>query len=279
MGFPKKVIATGILLIAVASGLWFARNSLLETALEKWFSQAYGPFLAAPLSIEGVSLDPSLSLSIHQIKVPWKTAEGTFFFEISNLHVLNPLTDFLLRRPIKITFETLRPLNSVHPGMTGRMTLFQDALGTVEVQAEFLGLYLEEMIALNPENLTGAKGKLTGLFYLRATESGDQEFHLELKSEPPGGKLQARFFDVLVPFLPSAQKQVMEAVRKAGTVHYQEADVDMRRISPTSINLVLHLLIPDYNLNLNLNVELRVESEDAFFELAQLMGLVQGGRI
>jgi hypothetical protein len=39
--------------------------------------------------------------------------------------------------------------------------------------------------------------------------------------------------------------------------------------------MLFHIVVPEYNLNLNLNLTLRVESREAFTDLARLTGLIK----
>lgn len=104
---------------------------------------------------------------------------------------------------------------------------------------------------------------------------GAREFRLDLKVTPPGGRLQARFFDLLIPYLPAAQRAVLETISGTKTVRYQKADIQLERSGPEAVKALLRIQVPDYNLKLNLNVTIRVESEDVFLQLAELFGLIK----
>jgi hypothetical protein len=41
------------------------------------------------------------------------------------------------------------------------------------------------------------------------------------------------------------------------------------------VKVLLHILILDYNLNLTLNAEIRTDSKNAFFKIAQYLGMVE----
>ena len=86
---------------------------------------------------------------------------------------------------------------------------------------------------------------------------------------------QLTFFDLLLPYLPTAEKLALKTIQGAATVSYKEADLKLSLATAETLNLLLHIAVPDYNLNLNLNLTIRVEDNEAFFRLAELMGLVK----
>ena len=59
------------------------------------------------------------------------------------------------------------------------------------------------------------------------------------------------------------------------SVGYQSADLRATLASADTLKVFLHLLIPDYNLDLNLNLEIHIDKDNAFPELARLMGLLE----
>ena len=267
-----------ILLVGIPAGLaagWFYRDPLLEKGIEAYLNETQAVFFNQSLKVEGVHLDRDLKLSIRQIRGDWQTAADVFSFETDDIRLEDPVTHFFLGKPVTICFGRFRPRGSVQPGIAGKVLLHLDKDETMDLDADFLGLALEELRAIDPENLRGATGQMTGQFHLRARKSGSQDFRLKLNVPPPGGTLQARFFDLLLPYIPPAQKAVLETINTTQTVQYQEADLNVALASPEAVNLLLHIAVPDYHLNLNLNVTIRVEDQEAFLQLAALLGLMK----
>lgn len=254
---------------------WTKRNEWIPPLIEKWADQTQAAFLKDTLEIEGFNLKNDLRVSIAAIRGTWQTEKGGFPFEVNDVELTDPLTHFIFKKPVHITFKQFRPETSVYPGLEGKITLLGDKAGTFELDAVFLGLYLEELTAFNPEILKGSSGKLTGRFHVKVKKSGDQELQLILKVTPPGGRLQARFFDVLLPYLPPADKEALELIRQMQTVGYNEAHVNAQLSSQDALKILLNIQVPEYNLNLNLNLTLRVEEGEGFLHLAQIMGLIK----
>ena len=101
----------------------------------------------------------------------------------------------------------------------------------------------------------------------------EQEFDLLVNVAPPGGRLQARFFDILLPYLPTADKEALAKIRQAETVDYKEANAIVKLDGKDSLKILLNIRVPEYNLNLNLNLTVHVEDNEAFFQLAHVMGI------
>lgn len=267
-----------LLLILTALGLallWSHRNQLIQRRLEKWLNETQSVYFQNTLKIEGFELKKDLRVSIAKIRGTWQTAEGGFHFEINDVVVKDPVTNFMFKQPVEIAFAQFRPKTSTYLGISGKLILANDAAGTTEFAAAFEELYLEELTNFNPDMLKGSTGKVVGTFYLKSQKSGEQQMKLRLSVSPPGGRVQARFFDVLLPYLPVADKATLAKIRIAETVAYKLAHVAAELESKNSLKLLLNIQVPEYNFNLNLNLTLRVEDDKAFIQLAQLLGLAK----
>lgn len=271
----KKLLILVILLAAGAAALWHYRNPLAEKGVEAWLHATQDLYFEDTLNLEGLEIDSYLRASVQEISGSWQSPEGPFAFTLENLRILDPVTFFLTGKPVHLTFERFAPAGSAQPGISGKAVLYNDKAGTLELEADFIGLHLEELTALNPETLQGSSGRLTGSLYVKALAEGSPELRIHLKVTPPGGRLQARFFEILVPYLPAGQKAILDKMSASNTVEYKEADIQVSLGGPETVNLVFHILVPDYNLNLNLNVALRVESQEMFFQLANVFGLIR----
>lgn len=250
------------------------RNGLLEKALEAGLNAKLAPFFHQTIDLQGVHLDKNLKIKIQELRGIWKTPESSLPIQIQGIQVKDPVTHFVFAKPVRIAFSRFRPLSFEGPGVNGEAILRNDKAGNFELKAQFLGLDLDSLTPLNPENLKGASGRFTGDFHLDTSTSGKESFTLNLKVMEPGGQLQAKFFDLLLPYLPTADQAALAMISQTQMIHYKEADLKIRRDSPDAVKLLLHILVPDYNLNLNLNVTVRVEDQNAFFELAKIFGLI-----
>jgi hypothetical protein len=146
-----------------------------------------------------------------------------------------------------------------------------------DFKAEVQGLGLEEIQRFSPENLSGATGEIKGTFALAASANGEIRSSADLKIEEPGGRLPAHFFDFLTPYLAGlAAREKIEKIRALeGFVGYRDASFKMDLVESDKMKVFLHLVVPDYNLDLNLNLEVRLDEKNAFIQLARLAGLMR----
>lgn len=278
MKSPVRIILLLLILGGVGLGLaalWLNRNEILQPRLEQWLNQTQSSYFQNTLQIEGFDLKKDLGVSIAKIRGTWQMGQGGFPFEIDDVTIKDPVTNFIFKKPVEITFEQFRPQTSTYLGMKGKLILANNKDGTFELETAFEELYLEELTNFNPKVLRGSSGKVVGTFYLKSQKSGQQQIKLRLSVSPPGGRVQARFFDVLLPYLPVADKATLAKIRVAETVTYKLANVAAELESKNSLKLLLNIQVPEYNFNLNLNLTLRVEDDKAFIQLAQLLGLAK----
>lgn len=271
----KRIVFILFIAFLSAAGVfvWRRHDSMVEAGLEAWLNQAAAPYFQGSLELEGLNLDASLKLHIEKLTGDWKAPEGSFPIEIHRIVLKEPVTDFLFQKPVRIDFERLRPQGSSNEGVRGRVIFNEGAKGAFELKADLTGLGLEEITRLDPVNLKGASGTLSGSLVFKT--GGAEALHINLKVSEPGGRLQARFFDVLLPYLPLADQQALGAIKDLKTVRYREADFEAALEGPETVKCLLHIRVPDYNLNLNLNMKIRVENQESFWELARFLGLLE----
>ncbi|OQA55369.1 MAG: hypothetical protein BWY42_01480 [Candidatus Omnitrophica bacterium ADurb.Bin277] len=137
---------------------------------------------------------------------------------------------------------------------------------------------LEDFRWLDPDNLDGASGKVGG--HIRFRRTGDQApfFEMTLDAPDPGGSLQAKFFDLFLPYLPaSVQRKRVEKLAGRGErlVRFKTADLKVEMPEGDRMKVLLHILVLDYNLKLQLSMEVRTDSENALLKIARWMGVVE----
>ncbi len=146
----------------------------------------------------------------------------------------------------------------------------------MHLESRIVRLERSKLTAFNRETLKGASGAFSGTLEMTSDEHGLTSFSMNLLSDEGGGKLQARFFDLFLNFLPGTNRnEVLERLSGIEIVPFREADMKMSLVSPEVIKAFVHVLIPDYNLNLNLNAEIRLEEGSSFLELSRALGLVE----
>lgn len=174
------------------------------------------------------------------------------------------MAHFVMRRPVFFIFDGVLLHDSLWQGMKGQAESRPD--GFLRLEAEILGIGLEDLAPLNPGNLKGSTGEMRGKITLETKPGGEPVFMAELHAQRPGGKIPSRFFEGLLPYLPQVKnRQELEAIiRIAGLVSYNEADFTIASVRPGLMKVFLHMRIPDYNLNLNLNMQIRTDEENFF---------------
>jgi hypothetical protein len=162
-------------------------------------------------------------------------------------------------------------------GVVGVLRVRGERQGFCDMKADVRSLDLGDIEWVNPENLAGSAGEMKGSFTFRVDAGGRPFCEIRLRVEEPGGKLQARFFETLKPYLPqlAVQQKVEEIAGKQALVDFREAELRLDLAESDRMKIFLHIAVPDYNLDLNLNIELRVDSENAFADVAGLVGLIR----
>ncbi len=105
----------------------------------------------------------------------------------------------------------------------------------------------------------------------------EPEFSLDLEAPEPGGNIQARFFDLFLPYLPaSLQKERVQKVSESQQlVRYGRAALRVNLVRSDNMKILLQIFIPGYNLKLTLNSTILTDQKDAFSQIARLMGLIE----
>ena len=273
----KRYFVLILIMLLFAAGVYLLRHrdALLEKQIEIWVNKEYQPFLNDSFEIEGFHLHRDLTVSIDYLRGSWLLEEESLPIEVYHLKVLRPITDFLFSKAVTVSFEQVRPQHQKSKGIKGSILLFNDKPGSFELRAEFEEVYLQEYTLLNRDNLEHATGRVEGSVFVRGNAKETETFQLKLAVKPPGGQIQARFFEAITPYLPAAQKQILSKIRSSEVVDYQDMKLDAELTASEEVKMLLHMGVPEYNLNLNLNITLRVESQEAFYQLAQVMGLIK----
>ncbi len=260
------LLIAALLIMAAAAVSWQKRDTAIEGLLESVLNLSMKESFEGPVVLTGLHLGPDGGLAIEKAEASLKTLNGPFPFETENIKLK-------WGRPTVITFQHLRPSRSQDEGAEGRVVITSFFKQHFEADVDVKALDLREFEGLDPQNLSGSSGKMSGHVRLRQGPGENQEFLAELLVPEPGGEIQAKFFDLLIPYLPGANQKAIRAQLPAkGIVAYHHANFRVERAGPGKIKLLLNILVPNYNLNLNLNAEVRVEEDSMFSQIAQIMG-------
>ncbi|MCB9799130.1 MAG: hypothetical protein H6757_00045 [Candidatus Omnitrophica bacterium] len=265
--------------ILIALGAWACyrhHNPWLSKATVFFIEKNARDIFSEPLRLEGFHLDSQFRIHIQSIKGKLKTRDGSAPFELESFSSENSLLLLLQKKPVRFRFERLRPAGSTSRGIEGDLIYDPSGSGSISLKTDIHELLLEDLKPFNPENLTGASGTLRGYFaFFETFDMQKQSFKLELTASDAGGTLQARFFDVFLPYLPAIERKHMNQLLQANLVSYKQAALDMELLSKETMKVLLRILVPDYNLNLNLNAQIRLEEGNSFIQIAELLGFFE----
>lgn len=272
-----KKIAFLLILALGLTVLHQNRLALERTLLEKILNLSTAEFFAGTLRLKRVHINREFKVMISGIKGDFQAAEGTVPIKIQRVESLDSLLGIFSKEGVRFNFKGLRPATSQSLGISGTLKTKAGKNWRSEMRADVQSLDLADIRWINPDNLSGSSGELRGDITYTADAVSEPEVGITLSIEEPGGRLQSKFFDVLLPYLPQLPDKVKIA-KLADTnavVGFREAKLKATVISTDKIKVFLHILVPDYNLDLNLNLEIRVDEKNAFGELARIMGLVR----
>lgn len=245
--------------------------------LEWAANKAAYEFFEGSLRLEKAGVNKQMKLMVTNIRAELKTNEGKVPFQIENLVSDEPLTHFLRNRPVTFRFKGLRTAASQYEGAEGLVTVLGGKDGYVDFRSEVKSLGLEDLTWLNPDNLDGSTGRMTGHMTFRSDARQDPVLGMELLIQEPGGRIQAQFFDLLLPYLPEFKnvEKIKTLASQKSLVKYKNAALIVTLKESDKMKVFLHIMIPDYNISLNLNLEIRTDKKNAFMEIAQMLGLFE----
>lgn len=245
--------------------------------LEWAANKAAYEYFEGSLRLEKAGVDRHMKLSVTNIRAQLKTREGSVPFQIESLISEEPLTHFARNLPVRFRFQGLRTAASQYEGAEGLLTVLGGKDGYVDFRSEVKSLGLEDLTWLNPDNLEGSTGRMTGHMTFRSDARQDPALGMELLIQEPGGRIQAQFFDLLLPYLPEFKNvdKIKTLASQKSLVKYKNAALIVTLKESDKMKVFLHIMIPDYNISLNLNLEIRTDKKNAFMEIAQLLGLFE----
>lgn len=270
-------VSAGLFLALIVYG-FFQFPEIERLVLERLINQGARIFFSDSIHIEKVTVDRSFKIRLQGITGSFQARQGPVPLEIRLLESREPLFFILGAQPVRFIFEGARPKSSSRSGLWGEISVRGGKDWRVEVSVDFKNTNLEDLRWLDPQNLDGANGAMIGKLTCIQTAGNEPVFDLKISVPPPGGTVQARFFDLFLPYLPaSIQKdRVMKLVsEKKQLVQYQTAELEMALPQSDSMKILLRILVLDYNLKLTLNMTVRTEQKDSFMQIARIMGLIE----
>jgi hypothetical protein len=244
---------------------------------ERLANDAAREYFAGSIRVEKVSLGRHFKVRLTGITGQLQTRQGPVPLEIRSLESQDTLFLFFTQKPVRFIFEGIRPQISSRKGISGNFIIQTGLAPRFELTADLGKTSLEDWQWLDPQNLGGATGAMQGSLTFRQVSGREPEFSMNLEAPEPGGSIQARFFDLFLPYLPtSLQKERVQKVSKSQQlVQYGRAALRVDLAQSDNMKILLQIFIPAYNLKLTLNATIRTDEKTAFSQIARLMGLVE----
>ena len=234
-------------------------------------------FFEGSLRVGGFRLDRRLRIHLEGLQGNLRSEAGPIPLKIRSLESEGSVSEIFSKKGLEFSFEGFGPRDSGLRGISGRAFFKAGKDWFFNLLLDIQELDLHEIEWVNPENLSGASGKVRGNLEFGADARGKIESRGDLEVAPPGGLLQARFFDLLKPYLPEValREKVDEISGHRGLTGFHEASLKIELARSDKMKIFLHIAVPDYNLILNLNIEVRVDEKNALGQLAGLAGVIK----
>lgn len=245
--------------------------------VERLANRSAQEYFADSIHVEKIALDRHLKIRLTGITGKLQTRRGPVPLEVKSLESQDSLFLFISQKPVRFIFEGMRPQGSSRPGMSGNFVTQTGLASRFELAADLGKTGLEDWQWLDPQNLGGATGAMKGALTFRQTFGQEPEFSMDLEAPQPGGNIQARFFDLFLPYLPaSPQKERVQKVSESQKlVRYERAALKVSLPQSDRLKIFLQIFIPAYNLKLTLNSLIKTDQKDAFSQIARIMGLIE----
>ena len=245
--------------------------------LEQAANRSSREYFAGSIRVKNVTLDRHGKIRLEGISGNLQTRQGPVPLEIKFLESQDSLFLFFTQKPVRFIFEGIRPQISSRMGLSGNFMIQTGPASRFELTADLGKTGLEDWQWLDPQNLGGATGAMKGSLTFRQVQGQEPVFSMDLEAPEPGGDIQARFFDLFLPYLPTSPQKgrVQKISQNQQLVRYARAALKVSLTQRDLVKVLLQIFIPAYNLKLTLNATIRTDEKTAFSQIARLMGLIE----
>ncbi len=269
------LIAALFLIFGFALAYGF-RGAWVRWTIESTANRQNQNIFAGSVRVGRADLDPQLKLHLEKLGATLQTASGPVPVEILSLASEGSVLRFFSKEGLVLSFEGIRPRGSKHKGIGGKIFLKGGKKGFFILEGDVQSLDLEELRWMEPERLKGATGEIKGKVKFRQNAREAPVFSIEVHVDQPGGEVARHLFDLLVPYLPElAQTARARSQSHKEIVEFRDASLALKMEKSDQMKIFLHMRVPDYNLDLNLNIEIRIDEQNGFYRLTELMGLIK----
>ncbi len=272
----KKLFWTTMGFLAVSGTVLFVyREPVLTRGTAFVVNKAAHEYFDGDVRLKRVRLDRGLRLTVEGIEGSLITENGPYPFEAGQIRSEDPLYRVFSAKGAGFVFSGIRPRGSSRQGVEGHLQLRAGREWFSKFEIKIMDLGLEDVQWINPQNLKGATGRMEGGLVFGSDYREKLEFQMGLNVRQPGGYLQARFFDMLRPYIPGMPQISIAGQGADGVVAYRDARLELGIAASGTVKGFLHIYVPEYNINLNVNLEVRLDQENALMELFKTMGLLK----
>lgn len=275
----KKTLLLILVIVFLALTVLFIFR---EAALKSVFEYAFNATAEEPVERGSVKIDRAwigrrFDVHLAGIRMDLTTEKGRVPIEIGRIDSDKSVAAVFTEQGLPFRVQNLKFPNSQYQGMRGWGVLRTGKNWFFKFSSNIDALGLEDIDWVDPENLNGSTGRIVGTISFGSDWTGGTNLHLETRVGQPGGRIQAKLFALLLPYLPqSPERMKLKTLSQTEElIDYQEAGLNAELVGKDRLKIVFRILIPEYNLNLNLNIEIRVDKENAFGEIAKLLGWVK----
>lgn len=258
----KRIFASFVLLALAGMGIGLVlvfHRPLAPRFFEFVLNQTTADFFAGSIRIGDVQWRPNGGVRLEDFKGKLQSPRGPVPLQIQSIESRNSLVRYFSEEGLVLDFEGAQLADSKGKGIRGISILRGGGRGFFELQADVQGLDLKELVWINPENLEGSSGEMKGKIILRQDSKGAILLNGKLQVNE-GGELPSHFFRLLKPYLPqiALSRKIKRIEATGGLVGFRLASLEMEMVESNKMKIVLHLAVPDYNLDLHLKVEVRL---------------------
>ncbi len=266
-----------LILLTVCFGAFHFREKILTHLLTQSLNRSLANSLAEPLTLERVYLDSHFQIHLSHLALKLKTKKEAVPLQIESADFQGSLLDLLMGKTVLLEINNIVIANSPRQGFQVKALIQSGKNWQTEFRGDLRALDLENIVWLDPDHLKGSSGRISGLIQGSVSAANGLSFSTDLKVSEPGGKVQAEFFDLLSPYLPrtSKDKTLTQIVEGKRVVRYSRAALRLHTLKADTLKGVFRILIPEYNVDLNVNLVVHLDKNNAFAELAELLGQIE----
>lgn len=264
----------GFFFVLTLSLLVYFQEYLLTRLGNELLKRNPSPAFSEPAKIERIWLDSFFQIHIRGFSGQLKTRHDPVPIRIEQMDCEGSLPGTLWGDPLVCRLDSVVISNSSNQNIHGALVFQPGKNWRMDFTAQAESIDLQDVAWLDPDHLQGSSGSMKGTLTLRSHARGSPFFAMDFKIVEPGGKIQSEFFDLLRPFLPlSAPKDLLNKEDTAKRLmRYTRASLQLRTLQADKMSGTFRILLPDLPVDLNVNLEIRIDEDNAFFELARILG-------